>query len=200
MVATMKYDPSKHLRRSIRLKGYDYSQIGAYFVTICVDNRECLFDDLVLRRVAETYWRNIPRHFPNVALDEWIVMPNHLHGAIVIADDARRGEAFPPTTFAGNSLSDERDAFASSHASGNASPLLPRGASPDSLGAIIGNYKSVTTRRINAIRHTPGAPVWQRNYYEHIVRDENELNRIREYIVNNPANWEEDEENPRNVR
>lgn len=97
-MATMKYDPLKHHRHSIRLRGYDYSQGGAYFVTICVDNRECLFDDRVLRRVAETYWRTLPQHFPNVVLDEWIVMPNHLHGVIVIADDVRRGEALPKAT------------------------------------------------------------------------------------------------------
>lgn len=160
MAAMVKYDPDKHHRRSIRLQGYDYTQGGAYFVTIVTHNRAGLFDDIVLRRVVESHWRNIPRHFPNVVLDEWIVMPNHLHGIIVITDDA-------PS---------------------------------DSLGAIIGNFKSVTARRINAIRKTLGAPVWQRNYWERIVRNENGLNRIREYIINNPANWNTDEENPKNAK
>ena len=167
----MKYDPNKHhpagtlrSRRSIRLKGYDYTQVGAYFVTICADNRECLFDDLVLRRVVETYWCAIPQHFSNVVLDEWIVMPNHLHGVIVIADDARRGEAFPQDRLSGNLIANGKDGLSLQHASGNASPLPSRGVVSDSLGAIIGNYKSVTTRRINAIRHTQAAPVWQRNY------------------------------------
>lgn len=87
----MKYDPLKHHRHSIRLQGYDYSQGGAYFVTIVTRNRECLFDSTVLHRVAESNWRSIPQHFSNVVLDGWIVMPNHLHGVIVIADDVRRG-------------------------------------------------------------------------------------------------------------
>lgn len=196
----MKYDPFKHHRRSIRLKGYDYSPAGAYFVTICAHCRECLFDDAVLRRVAESHWRALPKHFPNVVLDEWIVMPNHLHGVIVIADDARRGEAFPDAPSNAKASSSSENESPANVVGGNASPLPPRGVTPNSLGAIIGNYKAVTTRRINAIRHTPGAPVWQRNYYEHIIRNEKELNRIRAYIINNPANWEADDENPRKIR
>ena len=87
-------DPDRHHRRSIRLPGYDYSSAGAYFVTICTYKRDLLFDDPVLRRVAEALWQHIPRHFPDVQLDTWVVMPNHVHGIIVIADDPRRGEAF----------------------------------------------------------------------------------------------------------
>jgi putative transposase len=85
----MKYDPDRNHRRSIRLEGYDYTQTCAYFVTICTRDRECLFDDPVLRRVAETCWLDVPRHFPKVALDEWVLMPNHFHGILVL------GEAFP---------------------------------------------------------------------------------------------------------
>jgi len=91
-----RYDPDKHHRRSIRLQGYDYTQSGAYFVTIVTHGRELLFDDPVLRRVAETMWQRIPRHFPHVELDEWVVMPNHVHGIIVIAPTVR-----PPIWFAG---------------------------------------------------------------------------------------------------
>ncbi len=80
-----RFDPNKHHRRSIRLRGYDYSRAGAYFVTIVTQERECLFDDVSLRRVIETYWRDIPRHFVNVSLDEWVVMPNHVHGSIRIS-------------------------------------------------------------------------------------------------------------------
>ncbi len=94
-----RFDPNKHHRRSIRLRGYDYSRAGAYFVTIVTQERECLFDDVSLRRVIETYWRDIPRHFVNVSLDEWVVMPNHLHGIVVIEDGARRGEAFSRSRF-----------------------------------------------------------------------------------------------------
>ncbi|MCX7839650.1 MAG: transposase [Anaerolineae bacterium] len=126
-------------------------------------------------------------------------MPNHLHGIIIITDDERRGEAFPPDTFDGTTIARAEDTYASNGVLGNASPLPPRGVASRSLGAIIGNYKSVTARRINTIRHTSGAPVWQRNYWEHIIRDENEMNRIREYIINNPANWGTDNQNPARV-
>ena len=150
-------------RRSIRLPGYDYSQSGAYFVTICTQNGECLFDDPVLRRVAETLWQQIPSHSSQVSLDASVVMPNHTHGILLLNGGAHN----PPR---------------------NASPLstsVPSGC----LGAIVGTYKSVTTRRINQIRKTPGVTVWQRNYYEHIIRTERALGAIREYISNNPTRW-----------
>ena len=118
----------------------------------------------------------------------------------MIADDARRGEAFPDARFDAKVSSLSAIRLPNDVSRGNALPLSPRGAASDSLGAIVGNYKSVTARRINTIRKTPGAPVWQHNYYEHSIRDENELNRMREYIINNPANWDMDEETPRNTR
>jgi putative transposase len=191
----MKYDPFKLHRRSIRLQGYDYAQVGAYFITICTLNRECTFDNVVLRHIAESYWRAIPRHFPNIVLDEWIVMPNHLHGVIVMADDARRGEAFPEARFDIQAFSNLATELTAKVSGGNASPLPTRGVVSASLGALVGNYKSVTTRRINTIRKTAGAHVWQRNYHEHIIRDDNDLDRIRKYIIENPANWDTDEEN-----
>jgi hypothetical protein len=166
----MKYDPFKHhptgtlrSRHSIRLRGYDYTQAGAYFVTILTHNRECLFGDIVdgemrlneLGRVVATHWRAIPRHFKNVALDEWVVMPNHLHGIIVIGDDPRRGEAFPQTHSNVKPNSTRANDLLGNCDSGNASPLL---------GAIIGNSKSVSTRKINQSRDTAGTPLWHRNY------------------------------------
>jgi putative transposase len=88
-----RYDRDKHHRRSIRLWGYDYAKPGAYFVTIVTHNRKMLFDDPVFRQVVETMWQRIPRHSPHVELDEWVVMPNHVHGVIVIVDDPHsRGE------------------------------------------------------------------------------------------------------------
>jgi len=200
MEAAMKYDLQKHHRRSIRLRGYDYTQPGVYFVTICTQNRECLFDDPVLRSVVETYWQAIPRHAPNVALDAWIVMPNHAHGIIVIMDHAalvgaRHCQQVPSSMQKAPSdemLTSRRDTFS------NALPPQQHGAPCGSLGAIVGNFKAVTTRRINRIRHTPGMDVWQRNYYERIVRNEQALQRIREYIVNNPLRWNLDIENPDN--
>jgi putative transposase len=192
------FDPRRHHRRSIRLPGYDYGSAGAYFVTICTHQRELLFDDPVLRRVAETLWQRIPRHFPHVRLDEWVVMPNHLHGLVVITGDPRRGEASPAIGSHAEPVPASETGSVSQVVPRDASPLprRPNGVSSGSLGAIIGNFKSVTARRINRLRRTPGAPVWQRNYYEHIVRDERALNAIRQYIADNPARWAWDTYNP----
>lgn len=143
----MKYDPNKHHRRSIRLKGYDYSWPGAYFVTVCTHNRDCLF------------------------------------GKIVVG--------------AKHSGKDRMFGFRNRH--GNASPLpgRPHGTKSGSLSAIMQNYLSITVRKINQIRNTPGVKLWQRNYHDRIIRNERELNNIRDYIINNPLSWELDKENPK---
>ncbi|MBI5876675.1 MAG: transposase [Chloroflexi bacterium] len=182
-----------HHRRSIRLRGYDYTQPGAYFMTIVTRGREHLFGAIVdgemrlneAGQLVADCWSRIPRHFPFAAVDSFIVMPNHLHGIIIINGDGR-GEA-----------STERS-WTISGASVDASPLQPRphGTAPGSLAAIVQNVKSVSTRRINATRQADGSPIWQRNYYEHIIRSNTSLNRIREYIVDNPARWDTDSENP----
>ena len=174
----MKYDPDKHKRRSIRLKGYDYSQAGYYFVTICCYRRQRLFGKIIdgvmqLNQygeiVAETYewlsWR-----YPYVHLDEWIIMPNHFHGIIVLTDKPRRGE----------------------------SRFAPTQPKRKPLGQLIGAFKTVSTKKINIIRNAPGTPIWQRNYYEHIIRNEQALNNIRQYIVNNPSSWHQDQLHPDN--
>jgi len=173
----MGYTPEKHHRRSIRLRGWDYASPGAHFVTICTHNGECLFEDPVLRRVVETTWRRIPRHFPHVRLDEFVVMPNHVHGIIWIVD---------------------KPVGAQGVGAQHAAPLHTGhiNVAPGSLGAIVRSFKSAVTKRINEIQNTAGTPVWQRNYYEHIVRNEDELGRIREYIRLNPLKWELDRENP----
>jgi len=173
-----RYDPKRHHRRSIRLRGYDYGQPGAYFVTIVTHGRELLFEDPLYRSVVETNWRRIPQRSPTVELDEWVVMPNHLHGILLIAAQpdaaARAGEApHPPKT----------------------EPLVKSPPS-GSLGAIVGTFKSVAARRINRLRKMPGTPVWQRNYHERVIRNERELNAIRQYIRDNPANWAGDRDNP----
>jgi REP element-mobilizing transposase RayT len=193
-----RFDPSRHHRRSIRLPGYDYRSAGAYFVTICTHQRELLFEDPVLRRVAEALWLRIPRHFPHVQLDAWVVMPNHVHGILVITGDTCRGEASPETLSPTNPMVSGGTGSAEQAVAEDASPLPQRraGLAPGSLGAIVGNFKSVTARRINRLRGTPGAPVWQRNYYEHVVRDERALNAIRQYIADNPARWAWDTYNP----
>jgi REP element-mobilizing transposase RayT len=186
----MPFDPQRHHRRSIRLKGYDYSQAGAYFVTICAQNRECLFGEIVdgeMRlngqgEIVIACWDNLPCHFPHIELDAFVVMPNHVHGIIVIAYDTGggRGKAFANPS--------------------KCCVPTKRGSPGGSLCAVVQNFKSISTRKINQQRDARGAPVWQRNYYEHIIRDERELDRIREYIAANPAKWDEDTENPRWVR
>ncbi|PIU54770.1 MAG: hypothetical protein COS88_06605 [Chloroflexi bacterium CG07_land_8_20_14_0_80_51_10] len=178
----MRFDPDKHHRRSIRLKGYDYSQAGAYFVTICTKDRGCLFGEIIdgemvlnpFGEVVQACWDDLPRHYPHVELDAFVIMPNHLHGIIII----RRGEAFVPS---------------------NASPLHPHGTQPGSLGAIIQNFKSVSTRKINRSTRNPGNKSWQRNYYEHVIRNEKSLNTIRCYIIENPLRWADDPENPASI-
>ena len=172
--------PTTHRRRSLRLPRFDYTQQGAYFVTVCTRSRACVFGEIVngemqlndSGRVAQRVWEEIPTHFLQVEIDAWVVMPNHVHGVLVIT-----GPHVGAT---------------------HASPLQRAGAGPPkrSIGAIVGSYKSAVSKRINAMRGTPGAAVWQRNYYEHVIRNEAALNRIRQYIVDNPARWAEDPENP----
>jgi len=167
-------------RRPLRLQQYDYSQVGAYFITICVHNRQHLFGNIADGQmhlndagcVAEQCWIEIPRHFNFIELDEFVVMPNHMHGIIVISD-IRRGTACRAPTL---------EQFGK--------PV------PGSLPTIIRSFKSAVTRTVNTIRDTPGIPLWQRNYYEHVIRDEDALNRIREYIITNPMRWDLDRENP----
>jgi REP element-mobilizing transposase RayT len=143
-------------------------------------------------------WQRIPSHFGQVSLDASVVMPNHMHGILIMSDTARAGHSET------NGRHTDRLPVVSGESppanpAGNASPLprVPAGALSGSLGAIIGNYKSVTTRRINRIRKTPGILVWQRNYYEHIIRTECAMKAIQEYIINNPARWHLDKHNAR---
>jgi putative transposase len=174
----MKYDPDKHHRRSVRLKEYDYSQAGAYFITICAYNRECILGDVVDRgvslsavgKIAKLFFEEIPNHFEGVALDKFVVMPNHLHGIITIQNVGVQN--FEPLQ--------KQNAF---------QHIMPK-----SLGSIIRTYKSAVTHwcRNNGYEHFK----WQRNYYERIIRDEDELRAIREYIAENPLKWESDKENP----
>ncbi len=173
--------PPAQRRRSIRLQGHDYSSAGAYFLTICAWRKELLFADERLAQAIIDCWGAIPAHFPAAGVDEFVVMPNHVHGIIWIARDemARRG------------------VVGARHASPlQASRPTPGGPCPGSLGAIVGSFKSAATRRINNLRATPESPVWQRNYYERVIRDDRELTRVREYIQQNRLHWRLDRENP----
>jgi REP element-mobilizing transposase RayT len=229
----MSYDSDKHHRRYVRLKGHDYAQPGAYFVTICTRERESLFGyvvngEMLLNEAGETArrcWEDIPDHFPLVELDAFVIMPNHVHGIIVITEPCRGEKSFAPidapTTTSGTTpqspsrtigsmvrgseivIPCKGEASVPPHSSeeqrgSDASPLRqpPNGTQPGSLSAIVQNFKSVSTRRMNAACGAPGRPLWLRNYYEHIVRDEAELTAIREYIQGNPARWDDDENNP----
>ena len=175
----MTYNSEIHHRRSIRLKDYDYSRVGAYFVTVCAKDRSCLFGEIKngtarLNEYGEIIMKcchEIPDHFPHVRTDDFIVMPNHIH-VIVFIVGARR--AVPLQTVG--------EQFAK--------PVS------ESLPTIIRSFKSAVTRSSNIFRNSPGQPAWQRNYYEHIIRDDRELQIIREYIRYNPPKWDEDKENP----
>ncbi|MBX3064640.1 MAG: transposase [Anaerolineae bacterium] len=183
-------DPDRYHRHSTRLEGYDYSNKGAYFMTICTHLREELFGSISDGTVQLTEigqlvfdcWLTLPDHHP-VELDEFIVMPNHFHAILVITNHVGAGRA---------SLSSSYIPFP------RAQPdtTILRNAPSGTLGSIIGSFKSVATKQINRLRNTPGFPVWQRSFYEHIIRDEIALNRIRQYIIDNPTNWDTDSENP----
>jgi REP element-mobilizing transposase RayT len=178
----INYDPDKHARRSIRLRGYDYTHRGAYAVTLCIYQRECILGVVAsgkaisneLGRLVKACWEEIPVHFPNTDLDMFVVMPNHVHGIIVLRDSLNTGMKQGTTP----------------HAESFGRPVS------GSLPTIIRSFKSATTRRVNETRNIPNMPVWQRNYYEHIIRNEDALHRMREYIALNPLRWHEDAENP----
>ena len=162
-------------RRSIRLPGFDYTRPGAYFLTICTDGRACMFGEVVegemrlneAGRIVEECWEAIPAHFPIVGLDVFVIRPNHIHGIAIIAEG--RGTPWRAPT-----------------AEHFQKPVA------GSIPTIIRSYKSAVTKQINELRRTPGGVVWQHNYYEHIARDERDLNSIRAYIQSNPTRWKED--------
>lgn len=183
-----KYNPNIHHRKSIRLKGYDYSQAGLYFVTICVQDRKCLFGDIVngamilndAGRMVENEWLKLPQRFPNITLHEFVVMPNHFHtimeivgATLVVAQndggqpDMGQPQGIAPTT------------------------------KPKTVGDMVGAFQSiVTVEYIRGVKQLGWQPfngkLWQRNYWEHIIRNEQSYHQIAEYIVNNPKNWEND--------
>jgi putative transposase len=193
-----KFDPNRHHRKSIRLGGYDYTQAGAYFVTIVTYQRDCLFGKIVneemqlndFGKIADECWRAIPEHFPNVDLGVHVIMPNHAHGVIVIRDDV--------STSHFGMIDDGRRGAAMLRPYDDNSNSHKINVKPGSLGAIVRSYKSAVSYRINKEHNATG--IWQRNYYEHIIRNADEANRIHLYIEANPAQWDDDGENPSNNR
>jgi len=188
----MPYNPDIHSRHSIRLRKYDYSSGGTYFVTICAFQRECLFGEVIggemrlneVGHVVEEWWASVIKHFDGISIDQYVIMPNHFHGIVAIV-----GAGFPRP--------DSCDT-AEIHVGETQGGVTPPLRKP-TLGQIVGYFKYQSTKQINALRDNPGCPVWQRNYYEHVVRNEDDLTNIRQYIVNNPLKWDLDENNPANV-
>jgi REP element-mobilizing transposase RayT len=178
----MNYNPQNHHRRSIRLNEYDYSQPGWYYITICTDNKISLFGQIsngkmILNeygKIVEEEWLKTKKIRKNVDLDYYCIMPNHIHGIIIIEYQIQNTGGRDPVHVG---------------ATRRVAPTLQ----PDSLGSIIGQFKSVSTKQINKINITTGKSIWQRNYYEHIIRNETDLYYIRNYIQNNPLKWEMDE-------
>jgi REP element-mobilizing transposase RayT len=197
----MGYDPRIHHRRSIRLKGYDYSSPGFYFLTMNMQGRLPLLGEIrdgrmILSQAGKIVywaWKDLPKHYPHVRLDAWCLMPDHMHGILVI-EEAVSGSGLGgsaglaqdprlPRPF----LSPVEPPAQETRPSGlrgleQATRLAP-------LSEMIRAFKSFSARRINILRGTPGIAIWQRDYYEHIIRDEGALDRIRRYITENPARW-----------
>jgi putative transposase len=165
-------------RNSLRLSGYDYRQQGVYFVTLCTQEKLCLFGQIIdstmrlnqYGKIAESVWQEIPLHYPDINNGIFIVMPNHVHGIINILKSGRAG-------------------FGKRWGK-------PAPTRPFALSEIVRAFKTYSSRKINQLRDTPGLHIWQRGYYEHIIQSEKVYHQIGEYILFNPAKWESDRENP----
>jgi len=187
----VKYDPSQHHRRSIRLKGYDYHNAGAYFVTICTKNRVCVLDDAIVAGIINDVWLALPSWFPTVELDAFVIMPNHVHFVLwIVTAPLLRIHNVPIADG-----SESRPYIIPKSTKTNSKPTL---------GDIVGAFKSlvftVYLDWINLNDPARRAKFWQQNYYEHIVRNDRELNAIRQYIIDNPLHWKLDRDNPGNLR
>jgi|ERR1700722_7711031 len=205
----MPFDPALHHRRSIRLRAYDYAEAGAYFVTVCVQGRKCLFGTVRDSTVALTpsgrivvdTWNALPGRYPTVDLNAFVVMPNHMHGILVLTEP----NAIPKEAEGGETPPLQAPGIASAkQAEGGETPPLPAIERPraatqrkrPTLGQIVAFFKYQSTRAINTLTGTPGVRVWQRNYYEHVIRDETSLDNLRTYVVENPLRWELDTLHP----
>jgi REP element-mobilizing transposase RayT len=211
-------NPDIHHRRSLRLRDYDYRGAGAYFVTLCSFQRECLFGQVAdgemvvngFGEIVREQWLSTAALRPYVELDTFVVMPNHFHAMLLFSASNNIGSNAGLKNVGAKQALSASPGFtaAAGNETGNpdkgeagesfASPLRPQGTQRGSLGAIVQNFKSVSTRKINALRDNPGYPVWQRNYYDRVIRTEKELANIRQYILDNPAKWDLDENNPNN--
>jgi len=197
------YNLYSHHRRSIRLKDYDYSSEGLYFITVNTDDRKCLFgevdQEMILNdagKIANECWMDIPKHFPNAILHEHIVMPNHVHGIIELIENVSTYvgvENFQPLQSPNESLS-KIDVGNIQTRRNEFQKMIPH-----SIGSIVKGFKIGVTKwfRNNSVGvenfQSLSKPIWQRNYYEHIIRNEQSYQRIAAYIINNPKNWKKDD-------
>ena len=176
-------------RHSIRLYEYDYSQEGLYFVTICTKDKVCLFGDIVdgemvlndVGKMINEQWHNLKQYYINIDLHEYIVMPNHIHSIIQIVDDV-----------VGVPLVGTRNI------NGQPQGIAPTTLNSKTLGDIIGSFKSITTNLyIHGVKQNNwtafNGKLWQRNYYEHIIRNDDSYQKITEYICENPKYWQTDD-------
>lgn len=183
----MNSSARKYERKSFRLPEYDYSQNGAYFVTILSHRRKHLFGEIendeielnAIGKIVQDTWFEISDHFPHAKSDFFVVMPNHIHGIIMI-DGTGATHASPLRSISVTSIANDQVGS------------RPKGPASGSLGAIIGSFKSAATKRIRQIDGNQTIHVWHRNYHEHLIRDEKALQRIVEYIDANPENWAND--------
>lgn len=199
----MMFHPERYHRRSIRLKGYDYRQAGAYFVTICTQDQAFLFGQVAhgemrlneAGKMVCDVWNDLPAFYPGVQTDAFIVMPNHIHGIIILVGaDPRVCPAQPSVGVGPRAYPGQPQEMGQ-----------PQGVAPTlGLPDVVHRFKTMTTKRYaDGVKRLGWEPfrgrLWQRNYYEHIIRNEEYLDRIREYILTNPMRWALDRENPHRV-
>lgn len=214
-----RFDDQNHWRKSGRIPGYDYSQAGAYFVTVVAYRRKPLFGEVRegvmqpnhLGEIVQHAWFDLSSHYPRVRLDAFCLMPNHVHGIIVLVNEPHnetswigssieQDEIVPPTSRGGSSPEANKHVLPARHIQGK--DHLPEQTRPynptnrmaqHGLPEIVRAFKSFSARRVNVMRRMKGTPVWQRSYYEHILRSEADWRRIAAYILDNPRRWDEDE-------
>ena len=204
-------------RRSMRLRDYDYSQPGAYFVSICVQHRKCLFGTIIdgkmqlnkIGQIVVECWNHIPQHFPSVELVDYVIMPNHMHGIIAwnITDTGtpyapesapnRRGKITPPTSTSESAPNRRGEVTSPALASESAPNRRGKVTSP-ALGKIMAYFKYQSTKRINQYYNRAPTRIWQRNYHDHVIRDDKDLQRLHQYIQENPMKWSLDQLHPDN--
>lgn len=193
----MRFDSTVHHRQSVRLPGHDYTLPGVYFITIVTLQRECVFGEVLIGEMhpstigllALGEWERLPRRFPCLELDKFTIMPNHIHGILVVIGNNPHIDV---------PVGEQAKTFLPVTSDNPPDPGLPH-VVPGSIGAIVRTFKSSVTLRYNRVLSSNGIDLWQRNYYDRIIRNEEELDRIRSYIQNNPIHWTMDQENPLSV-